>query len=122
MTDHSNSQITIRLLGEGDSDQLRRLAERDSAIVPNARMLGAERNGRLIAAVSLTGTEGAIMADPFELTKDAVALLKMRLSQIQGVEIGEGRHPRLGRLRSPRRAHAALAGSPPGGGARLLQL
>jgi hypothetical protein len=123
MTEQLNSQITIRLLGEQDSDQLRRLAERDSAVLPQTQMLGAERNGRLIAAMTLTGSERTLIADPFEVTTDATALLRMRVEQIDGADSDhrDHHHHRLGGLRRPRRAHAALAGSPPGS-SRLLQL
>ena len=120
MTDLSTSQITIRVLSEEDAGRLRRLAQRDSTVMPSGTVLGAERNGRLIAAAALEDRGTSIVADPFEVTSDAVALLRIRIAQVQG----EGSAPRrrIGRLRAPRRAHAALAGSPPGGGSRLLQL
>ena len=62
-------------------------------------MLVAESDGRLLAAVPFDG--GRAIADPFEPTAEAVALLELRARQI--VEAGEARHGRpglLGRLRA----------------------
>ncbi len=112
------NRITIRKLGPADAGSLRRLAERDSAVVPRAEMLGAERDGQLIAAISLDGRE-LVLADPFWPSGDAVELLRIRHLQIAGSLPGRARMPRL---RPSRRAQAALAGSPPGGGTRLLRL
>ncbi len=120
MTDLSSSQITIRVLSDQDSGRLLRLAERDSASVPTGTVLAAERNGHLIAAVTIGAERPEIVADPFEVTTDAVALLLIRIEQIRGEEFPSRR--RIGRLRPPRRARAALAGSPPGGGSHLLRL
>ena len=84
MTDlATNDGITIRLLDESDAGALRRLAERDSSSVPRSAALGAVRGGHLIAAIELEGG-GSAIADPFQRTADAVALLRIRLGQLRG--------------------------------------
>lgn len=111
-------EIVVRMLGEGDRASLRRLAERDSVGAPHGRLLGAEADGELVAAVSLDS--GTIIADPFRATTSAVELLELRAQQLGG----ERRERRRRRIRIPKlpRARGALAGSPPGGGSHLLQL
>ena len=73
-------QVTIRLLSESDMDALQVLAERDSARAPNGTVLGVEKDGRLLAAIS-TST-GHVVADPFHPTADLVYLLRMRAGQL----------------------------------------
>jgi hypothetical protein len=73
-------QVTVRLLTVRDADALRALAGRDSAPAPNGRVLGAEKHGRLLAAIS-TST-GHVVADPFHPTADLVYLLRMRAGQL----------------------------------------
>jgi hypothetical protein len=74
MTDQT--PLTIRLASPGDDASLRRLAALDSGRPLTGRVLLAESDGRLIAALSL-GT-GAVRADPFEYTEGAVQLLRLR--------------------------------------------
>jgi hypothetical protein len=73
-------EVTIRLLSESDADDLRVLAERDSARAPNGNVLGVERDGRLLAAIS-TST-GVVVADPFHRTADLVDLLRIRAGHL----------------------------------------
>lgn len=75
-------QLAIRRLGAGsrDRDALERLAGRDSAAVPTGDVLGAELDGRLVAAISLTN--GGLVADPFTSTTDARSLLELRANQM----------------------------------------
>jgi hypothetical protein len=75
-------QLSIRRLGTGSRDRqaLEQLAGRDSAAVPTGDVLGAELDGRLVAAISLTG--GERVADPFTPTSDARALLALRATQM----------------------------------------
>ena len=108
--------IAVRVLDDSDRDRLEHLAGLDSARLPaRAAMLGAEVDGRLIAAISLR--DGSLVADPFVPTAAAVELLRIRSAQLRGDR-------RRRRLRIPRlpRARGAIAGSPPGGGSHLLQL
>jgi hypothetical protein len=115
MTDHL-TEITIRRLDETDAAALARLAELDSAPVPQDHMLAAEAEGRLLAAMSLT--DGSIISDPFSRTLEARALLELRAAQLRRAEAPRRRRPTQRRTRS----RAALAGSVPGAGGRLLTL
>jgi len=114
----ADGRITVRVLDDGDTDRLDRLAGRDSGEVPPGRLLGAEVNGRLVAAISLTNAR--TVADPFSTTAAAVELLRLRARQLGG-----GKRRRFPRLHPPAgRPHArgSLAGSPPGAAGNLLQL
>lgn len=75
-----HSRVTIRELAGGDAESLRVLAERDTARSPSGNVVGAERDGRLMAAISLTS--GDVVADPFYPTADLVALLRVRAGQV----------------------------------------
>ena len=113
----SATEIAVRMLGDADRQQLARIAGRDSAPVPTGDVLGAEVGGILVAAVSLT--DGRSVSDPFQVSRPALELLELRARQL-GATVRGGlsrlrRRPRVG-------ARGALAGSPPGGGGRLLQL
>ncbi len=90
---HDSQDVTIRLARPEDSDQLRRLAQRDSAEVPQGEMLVAVVLGRMRAAVSI-GDRQAI-ADPFHPSYELVALLYERAEQLRN---GARRKSRLGGL------------------------
>jgi hypothetical protein len=116
MNDHF-AQITIRRLNANDAAAVARLAARDSSPAPAGALLGAEVEGRLLAALSLT--DGASIADPFSRTHEVRSLLELRASQLRRRD----RQPRRrGEHSRPSRSHAALAGSVPGAGGRLLDL
>jgi hypothetical protein len=85
--------LTLTISGAADRPALQKLAERDSARVPAGRLLVADAGGRLLAAISLE--TDAVIADPFEPTRDVVELLVRRSRQIRRAE-GRG-------LRRPRR-------------------
>ena len=87
-------QVTLRVCADGDESALLRLAERDSSVVPPGRLLAAETNGRLIAAISLETR--AVIADPFVPTADAVELLRRRAAQLRRAH-GSAGPPRLPR-------------------------
>jgi hypothetical protein len=70
----SEAEIRIRPLTGDDDEALRRLAQRDSARTPSGAVVGAERDGDLLAAISQTG--GEVVADPFHPTADLVTLLR----------------------------------------------
>jgi hypothetical protein len=72
--------VTIRALEANDSDALRVLAELDTARPPIGEVLGAERDGRLVAAISLSN--GDVVADPFRPTAEIVTLLRVRARQL----------------------------------------
>jgi hypothetical protein len=70
------ASITIRMAYADDEPTLIRLAALDSSRVPRKPVLLAEVDGEARAALSLE--DGAVVADPFHLTADLVALLRAR--------------------------------------------
>ena len=68
--------VTIRPAYADDATALHRLAALDSAFVPPARLLVAEVEGELWAALDPDG--GTVIADPFRPTAALVALLRLR--------------------------------------------
>ena len=91
--------MTIRRAGAADLGSLALLATLDSAPAPVEPMLVAESNGHLIAAVPFGG--GRAIADPFEPSAEAVALLELRARQIGAAGEAGGKRPGLlGRLRA----------------------
>jgi hypothetical protein len=68
--------LTLRVAGPADADELRRLAELDSASVPRGEVLVAEVGGSLWAAVSLEDHHA--IADPFRPSGELVFLLHER--------------------------------------------
>jgi hypothetical protein len=111
---NQNSTLTIRTLTAEDQGSIERLAQLDSQRAPQAPLLGAEVEGRLLAAVSLS--DGELVADPFSRTAELRALLELRASQFHR------RAPRRRGRRHPAPARGALAGSPRGAGEGLLSL
>jgi hypothetical protein len=73
--------IIIRRLTEYDREAVLRLAQLDSSSVPEGELLGAEIEGRLVAAISLT--TGWSIADPFMRTKEIQEILRLRLAHIR---------------------------------------
>lgn len=70
-----DAPITIRLASPDDQLALWRLGELDSASVPAGRLLLAEVDGELRAALSLQ--DGTAIADPFHPTLHILELLRM---------------------------------------------
>ena len=97
--------VSIRRLGDADSEALDRVAGRDSAERPAGDVLGAELDGRLIAALSIT--TGEVVADPFTRTDAARSMLLLRAAQLRASHAGDGhgraRRHRVLRTLSPRR-------------------
>jgi hypothetical protein len=87
--DANGQELRIRMLGDNDGPEVRRVAERDSSSVPTLPLLGAEVAGRLVAAVRLDGDDAEAVADPFVPTEAAVAMLRLRAGQLRGVETGD---------------------------------
>ena len=115
MSNNTNTTgITIRRLGPADDAAVERLAQLDSGDRPTAPLLGAEIEGRLLVATSIETGKG--VADPFSRTKELRSLVSMRVDQLNA----GGRVSK--RLRRGSRSRAALAGSPPGAGGKLLTL
>ena len=76
MTDRA---LTIRMAALEDAWALHRLAQLDSARPLRGRVLLAEADGVLVAAVSLE--TGVVNADPFRHTAEAVRMLLVRRYQ-----------------------------------------
>src|SRR4051794_37231164 len=81
-------EISIRRLTDDDAEGVNRVAGRDSAARPSGELLGAEIDGRLIAAISIA--TGETVADPFTRTDAARSMLLMRAAQLRE---HHGRHP-----------------------------
>ena len=108
-TETINNATTIRRmdLTNADHEALARLAERDSARLPQGPVLGLEVEGSLVAATSLSS--GETIADPFSRSDELRSLLELRAAQLRrrGSRRGAGRFGR-------RRNRPALGGGPPG--------
>ena len=97
--------VSIRRLTDADTEAVDRVAGRDSASRPTGDLLGAEVDGRLIAAVSLT--TGQVVADPFTRTSVARSLLLARAAQLRETRAHHGhsrRHGLRGLTARPRRS------------------
>jgi hypothetical protein len=111
--------LTIRRLTEDDRAAVLRLAQLDSNRTPEGELLGAEVEGRLLAAISLSTGEAVL--DPFRRTQEIRGLLELRLAQLRRRERRAQRRV-FGLPVRGRRSRAAMPGSPPGAGGRLLTL
>ncbi len=107
-----NTALTIRRLDLDDAGAaaLTKLAELDSHEPLAGPVIGAEVEGRLLAAISIAS--GDVIADPFSRTSELRALLKLRVAQLQHRR-GEHRRPRGSRLIG-RGGRPAVGGSPAG--------
>jgi hypothetical protein len=105
-----NSALTIRRMDLTDADReaLARLAELDSRKQLQAPVIGAEVEGRLLAAISVA--TGEVAADPFNRTTELRALLKLRLAQVEDRHV----HKRARSRVFGRRSQPAVGGSPAG--------
>jgi hypothetical protein len=76
-----HSRLTVRHAGSGDEEALALLSALDSASRIEGPALVAEADARIVAALPVGS--GRPVADPFERTADAVALLELRLAQLR---------------------------------------
>jgi hypothetical protein len=74
--------VGLRVAGADDADLVRRLAALDDAPALEGRVLLALIDGEAVAALSLR--DGRVVANPFVLTRDAVALLRLRAEHLSG--------------------------------------
>lgn len=74
------TDITVRPAVSADLSDLARLAALDSASPPRGPALVAMADARMLAALPLGA--GRTIADPFEPTAEAVALLELRAAQL----------------------------------------
>jgi len=100
------NSITIRPAYADDELAIRRLAELDSAGVPEGPLLLAEVEGELRAAISLR--DQTVIADPFVRTADLVALLAFNAAQLTPQSAGERRRRLLNSIWAGQRAGAQL--------------
>jgi hypothetical protein len=77
---NSTASISIRTARQDDFTALWSVATLDSARVPAEPLLVAERDGDIVAALSLA--TGESIGDPFKRTADAIELMSLRASQI----------------------------------------
>ena len=94
--------VTVRHAVEADGHALARLAALDSAPRLRGPALLAESDARVIAALPLGS--GHAIADPFEPSAEAVALLELRRTQL--LTRDEPRRRGLARLLRPLYARA----------------
>ncbi|HEX8649060.1 MAG TPA: hypothetical protein VF715_19365 [Thermoleophilaceae bacterium] len=80
--------ISIRFAGPADQEDVRRLAQLDSAHPRGGDALVAEVDGRIEAVLPLDG--GRAIADPFVPSAELVTLLELRARQLDGA--GAGHH------------------------------
>ena len=97
--------LVIRPATPADAHALTSLAWLDSARPLVGDVLLAERDGRLLAARSLT--DGRTVADPFQSTSDVVELLAVRAAALLGPE--RRTSSARTRLLHPRRFRRAVA-------------
>ena len=93
MTATHDSQITIRLATEDDAVTLRRLAQLDTARLPDGELLVAEAEGEIRAALRIA--DSAYVADPFYASRALVGLLDVRAKRMR-----RETHSRLDRART----------------------
>jgi hypothetical protein len=73
--------VIIRICGPADERALRRLAGRDTARPLEGRILAAQIEDELLAAICLE--TGRVVADPFSHTAGLVDLLRARAAQLE---------------------------------------
>jgi hypothetical protein len=78
------NSVAIRLARPDDSYAIMRVAALDGRKIPAGRVLVAEADGEIIAALSVT--DGSKAADPFSWTSDVMALMEMRAEQIAAAD------------------------------------
>jgi hypothetical protein len=96
--------LKIREARAADDAALRLLAALDGGRVPAGRILVAEVDGEIVAAVPLAG--GPAIADPFRRTSALVNLLGLRAAQLRGMERDRKRGRRRRRGFAPKPALA----------------
>ena len=79
---NATPNITIRPARPSDYSALWQLAALDDRPLPSSPFLVGELDREVVAAVSLP--TGTAIADPFRRTAEAVALLRLRASQLSG--------------------------------------
>lgn len=86
------ADVAIRIARPRDAAALRDLEALDGRVLPDGTRLVAAVDDVVIAAISVG--DGTVVADPFECTINAVALLRVRARQLRST----GTAPRAPRL------------------------
>jgi len=96
-----SKEIIVRSATRADEQALSRLAALDSAGPLTGSALVAEADARIVAALPLGA--GRPIADPFERSAEAVALLRLRAEQVSRRRVARPRlrDRVLGVLRAP---------------------
>jgi hypothetical protein len=76
--------VAVRLAHAEDEEAIRRIAALDGKKAPEGRILVAEADHEVIAALAING--GHAVADPFRWTSDVVALMEMRAEQLAATD------------------------------------
>jgi len=76
--------VAIRMARPEDEYAIFRVAALDGRAAPSGRVLVAEADGEIVAALSVT--DGSKAADPFRWTSDVMALMEMRAEQFAGTD------------------------------------
>lgn len=98
--------VALRLARPLDDIAVERVAALDASTVPPGRLLVAEVNGRVVAAISLRG--GEVVRDPYSPTAPIVRLLELRAAQLNHTLARHSAQPgRPRRILRPSRAEAA---------------
>ncbi|MGH3991431.1 MAG: hypothetical protein ACRDSN_03095 [Pseudonocardiaceae bacterium] len=87
--------LTLRPSAPDDALALGRLAQLDSTLYDGSPVLIAEVGEELVAALPLDG--GAAFADPFRRSSELVALLRLRLEQLDAAAEADRRAAGLSR-------------------------
>lgn len=93
--------VVVRLATPADDAAIQRVASLDGRKAPAGRVLVAEVDGEVIAALSVAGRQA--VADPFRWTSDVVALMEMCAEQVATAEphpAAEARGGAVQRLRT----------------------
>ena len=77
--------VAVRVARAEDEAEIRRIASLDGKKAPAGRVLVAEADREVIAALAVNG--GHAVADPFRWTSDVVALMEMRAEQLAATDL-----------------------------------
>jgi hypothetical protein len=77
--------VAVRLARPEDEASIHRVASLDGKKAPQGRVLVAEADREVIAALAIDS--GAVVADPFRWTSDVIALMEMRAEQLAASDL-----------------------------------
>jgi hypothetical protein len=77
--------VAVRLARPEDEAAIQKLAALDGKKAPAGRVLVAEADSEVIAALAIDGAHA--VADPFRWTSDVVALMEMRAEQLAAADL-----------------------------------